>query len=199
MRKLMRTIALTVACVLVFGMIAMAAPSTSTSTSNGADNAVANEAYALNYSLTAPEGTAIYPLNNEWLQRAKDFAASKAEIGNVVTIFDLRSNAKDFDFSVTCDKLESGKSYVLLHFIGTNWEKEYTDPTAWEVIKCTVNGKTLTAHVNGTSPFAIAEGSATGAAVVAPKTGEVIAISAILAMLMMAGAVVCAKKARLQK
>ena len=199
MRKLMRTIALTVACVLVFGVVAMAAGSTSTGTTPAGDAAVAQEAYALNYSLNAPEGTAIYPLNAEWLQRAVDFAAKKSEIGNVVTIFDLRSNAKNFDFSVTCDKLEAGKTYVLLHFIGANWETDYSNPDAWEVIPCTVNGKVLSAHVNGTSPFAIAEGSATGAAVVAPKTGEVIALSAILAMLMMAGAVVCAKKARLQK
>lgn len=199
MRKLMRTIALTVACVLVFGVVAMAAGSTSTQTTNAGDAAVAQQAYDLQYSLKAPEGTKIYPLNAEWLERAKAFAAGNNSVGNVLTIFDLRSTAKDFDFSVTYDGLEEGKNYVFLHFIGENWETEYSDPTKWEIVSAVVNGKVISGHAKSTSPWAIAEGTATGAAVVAPKTGEVIAISAILAMLMMAGAVVCAKKARLQK
>ncbi|MBP5265022.1 MAG: hypothetical protein J6Z33_11745, partial [Lachnospiraceae bacterium] len=181
------------------GVIAMAAPSTSTSTSNSVDTTVAQQAFGLRDGFTSTKDADLYPLNGTWLQRAIDFAATKANIGNVVTIFDLRSSNKDFDISIKSGLLEAGKSYVLLHFIGANWETEYTDPNAWEVITCQFDGTTLTAHINGTSPFAIAEGTATGAAVVAPKTGEVIAISVILAMLMMAGAVVCAKKARLQK
>jgi len=189
MRKLMRTIALTVACVLVFGMVAMAAGSTSTSTSSAVNDQVAKDAYAMSYSLQSTKDAKIFPLNEDWLNKAKEFAASRNDVGNVITIFDLQSTATDFDFSVTCDKIEEGKNYVFLHFVNDQWV----------IVSATVNGKTIAAHASSASPWAIAEGTATGAAVVAPKTGEVIAVSAILAMLMMAGAVVCAKKARLQK
>ncbi|MBO4748877.1 MAG: hypothetical protein J5546_01025 [Lachnospiraceae bacterium] len=189
MRKLMRSIALTVACVLVFGVVAMAANSTSTTTSSATNDQVAKDAYAMNYSLQAPEGTTIYPLNEDWLNSAKDFAKSNGQVGDVLTVFDLQSTAKGFNFSVTYDKLEAGKNYVFLHFVDGQWV----------IVDAVVNGKMISGYAASTSPWAIAEGTATGAAVVAPKTGEVIAISAILAMLMMAGAVVCAKKARLQK
>ena len=60
------------------------------------------------------------------------------------------------------------------------------------------NNGTVTFQVKDFSPFAIVEGTAS-AAVVAPKTGEVIALAAIMAIVMMAGAAVCAKKARIQK
>ena len=199
MRKLMRTIALTIACVLVFGMVAMAAGSTSTTTTGTGDTKVAKDGIGIAGTLQAPEGVKVFPLNAAWLARAQAYADTRDELGKVLTIFDLRATVTNFDFTVSFDELEAGKNYVYIHYYGENWETDY-DPSKWEIISAVVDGKNITAHANSTSPWAIVEATGTVAtAVVAPKTGEVIAISAILAMLMMAGAVVCAKKARLQK
>ena len=122
MRKLMRTIALTVACVLVFGVVAMAANSTSTGSSSATNDQVAKDAFAMAYTLQAPDGTNINPLNEDWLNSAITFANAHPEIGKVLTVIDLSSDKKDFDFSVEFNGLDPNKSYVWLHYVDGEWK-----------------------------------------------------------------------------
>lgn len=186
MKKLVKTIAVTIAAVLVFGMTVSAAGSTDTSTSNAVADQLAKD--AMNMSASGAEDLKLNPVGPHWLESAQAFANGQAGVGKVLTAFELTSSAKNVTVTVNYAGLEAGKSYVFLHYNGTSWD----------IIPATLNGQSLTGTFPSFSPVAIAEGTAS-AAVVAPKTGEVIALTAILAVIMMAGAAVCAKKARFQK
>ena len=86
--------------------------------------------------------------------------------------------------------VKKGDAFTVLHKVNGSYEI---------INAVAIDDNILQFQTSSASPFAIVTGTATATSVVAPKTGEVIALSAILAIVMMAGAALCAKKARLQK
>ena len=201
MKKLMRSISLILAVVMVLGMTVFAAGSTSTSTGDATSKKLWDDWKQIKEALEG-DGVSVYPLDGDWLTWAQQYADTRDDLGKVLTVFDMTSENKGFYVTIKYSELVPGKQYALLHYFGENWEdKSKHDNSKWEVILVTYDGSDkLKALITGTSPFGIVEYTGSGsAAVVAPKTGEVIALSAIFALIMMAGAVVCAKKARLQK
>ncbi len=202
MKKFVRTIALALAAVLVFGMTALAAPSAETNNTNLSDieKKLLDDAVEINYSLQG-DGFTAGPVDGWWIEKAKEYVAAHPDVikGEVLTVVDIRHNGAA-DVTFNCKYFTGNGPFYVLHYVGKNWEdRSQYDKDAWQLIQVTKNANgTFTFHSDSYSPFAFISGTA-GAAVVAPKTGEVIAISAILALIMMAGAVVCAKKARLQK
>lgn len=203
MKKFVKTLAATLAAVLVFGMTVSAAPSSSTVSSNPINKTNAEDVQAMSKSGStkafAADGSQV-TLNIAALSQADQDKiqqyANDNGLGGVKYAFDMTFNGGSAPYKVElkCSSLVVGNTYTVLHFIGgigsNNIEKI--------VVKCNENG-VLAFTVNSASPFAIVEGTATATSVVAPKTGEVIALSAIIAIVMMAGAALCAKKARLQK
>lgn len=206
MKKLIKSLALVLAAILVFGLTVSAAPSPSGVNATDLDRKIAGQVQKIANNGGFGVNGQIGNLSAKWLKWAQDYATAK-NLGEVKTIFFFDSNETNKNFSCRFDEVEKGKEYVFLHYTGANaksgnWEdvteKEY-DPNAWEVIKVTVTDDyILTGYFNSFSPIGIAE-AGSGASVVAPKTGEIIALAAIMALIMIAGAVVCAKKARLQK
>lgn len=200
MKKFVRTIALALAAVMVFGMTALAAPSPSTTTTlTGTDQQLFTDAVVIGYSVKG-EGFSVGPVSADWLARAKEYVANHPNVikGEVHTCVDIRHDGAA-TFTFNCKYFTGEGPFYVLHYFEKDWETGEYKPESWELIPVTKNADgTFSFTANSYSPFAFITGTA-GAAVVAPKTGEVIAISAILALIMMAGAVVCAKKARLQK
>ena len=206
MKKLIKSLALVLAAILVFGMTVSAAPSPSGNDLDPATKKLAGQAQGIANNGGFGVNGQIGNLSAKWLVWAQQYADSH-NLGEVKTIFFFDSSETNKNFSCRFDEVEKGKEYVFLHYTGANaksgnWEdvteKEY-DPNAWEVIKVTVNDDhVLTGFFGHFSPIGITE-AGSGASVVAPKTGEIIALAAIMALIMIAGAVVCAKKARLQK
>jgi hypothetical protein len=201
MKKFVRSIALTLAAVLVFGMTVFAATSTETTNTSFSDveQKLFDDAIAISYA-TKTDGVTVGPVSADWLTRAKEYVATHPNVikGEVLTVVDFRSaGAATVTFNT---KYFTGEGpFYVLHYYAKDWETGAYDKEAWELIPVTKNADgTFSFTCNSFSPFALITGTA-GSAVVAPKTGEVIAISAILALIMMAGVVVCAKKARLQK
>ena len=205
MKKLIRSIALTVAAVLVFGMVAMAAPSTETNNTplTGDDLKLFEDAIQIKDTVDGTSGISVGPVSSKWLTRAREFVNTHPQVvkGEVLTVVDIRHDGAA-DVTFNCKYFTGNGPFWVLHYYGNDWENDDAyegQKECWELIEVKINGNgTYTFHSDRFSPFAFVSGTA-GAGVVAPKTGEVIAISAILALIMMAGAVVCAKKARLQK
>jgi len=194
MKKFVKTLAATLATVLVLGMTVSAAGSTSTSTTDSADKANVENTQAM-----AKSGqTKAVDANGEVvaltfgfgvdMQSAQDFATAHG-LGTVLAQFDMSAAKSNVTVTLKIPGLKNDTAYTALHKKGDSWEQLATTNN---------NNGTVSFHVNDCSPFAIVEGTAS-AAVVAPKTGEVIALAAIMAIVMMAGAAVCAKKARIQK
>ena len=194
MKKLTRTIVLLLAAVMVFGMTVFAAASPENNNGgNGGDNTLFNQFQQTNIN----NGAKLGPCDFNVIELARQYMSWKGLTGEIITAVDI-VGAANTDYTLTASYIDANGSYYLLHYLGSLDAPDYT---AFEQIGTTTNANSInfktTEH---TSPFVIVKGTAPAtAAVVAPKTGEVIAISAILALIMMAGAVVCAKKARLQK
>ena len=196
MKKLIKTLALTLAAVLVFGLTVSAATSPSTATVSAVTQALANDASQIASDGGFGVAGTIGNLDEDWLARAQAYADAHG-LGKVVTIFRFDSSAKNVNFSVRYANLKDNQEYSFLHYTG---DVNNYDANAWEVIKATKSeGQRLTGFFVSFSPIGIVEGSASAAAVVAPKTGEVVTLAILMALMMIAGAVVCAKKARLQK
>lgn len=194
MKKFVKTLAATLATVLVLGMTVSAAGSTSTSTTDSADKANVEDTQAM-----AKSGqTKAVDANGEVvdltfgfgadLESAQAFATAHG-LGKVLVQFDMSAAKGNLTVILKIPGLKNDTAYTVLHKKGDSWE---TIPAVNN------NNGTISFHVDSFSPYAVVEGAA-GAAVVAPKTGEVIALAAIMAIVMMAGAAVCAKKARIQK
>lgn len=201
MKKFVRSIALVLAAVLVFGMTALAATSSETTNTSLSDveKKLLDDAVEIGYSTTG-DGITVGPVSADWLKRAKDYVAAHPEVvkGEVLTCVDIRHNGAA-TVTFNCKYFTGNGPFYVLHYDASDWETGAYNENNWKLIEVTKNADgTYSFTSPNFSPFAFISGTA-GSAVVAPKTGEVIAISAILALIMMAGAVVCAKKARLQK
>jgi len=201
MKKFVRSIALVLAAVLVFGMTALAATSSETTNTSLSDveKKLLDDAVEIGYSTTG-DGITVGPVSADWLKRAKDYVAAHPEVvkGEVLTCVDIRHNGAA-TVTFNCKYFTGNGPFYVLHYDAADWETGAYNENNWKLIAVTKNADGTYSFTSPSfSPFAFISGTA-GSAVVAPKTGEVIAISAILALIMMAGAVVCAKKARLQK
>lgn len=196
MKKFARTIALVIAAVMVFGMTVIAADSTSTTTTDANQqlaNRIAQDNIDMNYTASGAKFDGIKP---DWLARARKYAADHG-LGEIYTVSNIVHDGPA-TVSFQSKYADANGAYYMLHYVGADWQNDAAyNPESWVVVPVTNNNGTLTFTSDSFSPFALGKGAA--AAVVSPKTGEVMAISAILAMIMIAGAVVCAKKARLQK
>lgn len=196
MKKFVKTLAATLATVLVFGMTVSAAGSTSTSTTDSTQKQnvedVQNLAKSGQTKGVDANGNVVDMKINfgtvEDQKSAQEFATANG-LGTVLVEFDMTCSASNFTAILKVPGLKNNTEYTALHFKGGKWVSIATTNN---------NNGTVSFPVDSCSPFAIVEGKA-AAAVVAPKTGEVIALAAILAIAMMAGAVVCARKARVQK
>lgn len=196
MKKFVKTLAATLATVLVFGMTVSAAGSTSTQTTNSvlAQNVADTQNMVKSGETKAvDENGEVVALvfdhgNAEQLASAQEFSTANG-LGKVLVQFEMSASKGNLTVILNIPGLKNNTPYTVLHWNGTAWEK---------IPAINNNNGTISFHVNSFSPYAVVEGDA-GAAVVAPKTGEVIALAAIFAIVMMAGAVVCARKARLQK
>lgn len=199
MKKFIKTLAATLATVLVFGMTVSAAESPSTTTASPAitpDNAVTtqNIQKAGATKGVTKDGTAfkldMAALDKGAEQEFVDYANANG-FKRVVASFDMNAGGRsDFTaiFKVASVSKEADLSLITK-----------VDGKIVNLGKMNNNGdQTWSIGITHNSPYAIVEG-VSAATVVAPKTGEVIALSAIIAIIMMAGAVLCAKKARLQK
>lgn len=198
MKKFIKTLAATLATVLVFGVTVSAASSPSTTTASPAitpDNAVTtqNIQKAGATKGVTKDGTA-FKLNMVALDKAgekkfQDFANANG-LGKVIASFDMTAGGNtNFTAIFKIASVSKDANLTLLHEVNG------------KIVTIAMNNngdQTWSSAIDSCSPFAIVEGTA-AATVVAPKTGEVIALSAIIAIIMMAGAVLCAKKARLQK
>lgn len=200
MKKFARTIALIVAAVLVFGMTVFAAPSTTTRTLTDEEKEalqIALDNINMNESAT---GATFDGLKPDWLKRARKFSDDHG-LGYIYTVSNIKHDgpAHVTFLSKYADANASGNDqYFMLHYIGEDWENDAKyNPEAWIVIPVYIENGKFAFDSDSFSPFAFGKGNVK--AIVAPKTGEVVVISVIVAMIMMAGAVVCAKKARLQK
>ena len=203
MKKFIKTLAATLATVLVFGMTVSAAgsPSTTTTPANtiptyisvntqDIQKAGATKAILADGSTVKPEMVA---LGEEYEKAFKEFA-QKNGLGDLVASFDMTVKTEgDFKLMLKVAMVSKGTELSLLHMVDGQIHTHALTATGED-------NTYISDAIDHNSPFAIVVGKAsTTTAVVAPKTGEVIALSAIIAIIMMAGAVVCAKKARLQK
>jgi hypothetical protein len=198
MKKLVRSIALVLAAVMVFGMTVFAS-SPQTSTLQGTNQWLFDESQKLWYSVQAHgnDGVTVGPVSEDWLKRAREYAAAN-NLGEIYCVYDIRHNGAATVHFTTTFADANGTGYFMLHYTDPAWETNGYDAKYWEVIPVTNNNGVLEFTSASFSPFGFGKGAG-AASVVAPKTGEVIAITVILAMILMAGAAVCAKKARLQK
>lgn len=197
MKKFIKTLAATLATVMVFGMTVSAAGSPDGYSANPINASNAEDTQAMSkagatkaFDAAGNQVELKFVASNKEDQAAAEKVAAEKKLGKVVVAFEMTATGNGpYTVTLKVPGLKNDTAYSVMHY--TNG--------AWEVIAAKNNNDgTITFTVNSCSPFAVVEGVAS-AAVVAPKTGEVIAMAAILALVMMAGAVVCAKKARLQK
>lgn len=213
MKRFSKMLALGLAAVLVFGMSAQAAPSVNTSNSQVGQlegertdvevKAVENTA-AISTALVTEE--ALKALGTEYAEGTK-----KVEVAGSFDLKIVEDSAKGSEVTVAVAGVKAANDYKLFHF---------TDDFSRiiEVITPVVaDGKITFKLGDSASPFVLVdmgqkastpsattppsgggssnESPATSPAV-APKTGETVPVAGIMALVLMAGAVFCAKKAR---
>ena len=203
MKKFIKTLAATLATVLVFGMTVSAAssPDTSKNTSNSTDPAksvaVQNMMKEGATKGVLADGKTTIRLEMCALADEKTeeyFGAFCRNNGYTLQLaFDMTASGNTNFTAFFKVPFQVNNKAFLLHYNESSKSVDCQELTQ-------VEDQLLAGQIKSCSPFAIVTGSGNAAtAVVAPKTGEVIALAAILAIVMMAGAVVCARKARLQK
>ena len=200
MKKFIKTLAATLATVLVFGMTVSAAgsPSTPTNDTVNHDNAEKTQKTAQSGRTKGIKDGKSFKLNLVALDaqaqsRLQEWCTANG-YGSIVECFDMSTSEKDFAAEFMVAGIAADSKLALVHELADGSKEVYGLQGNGENVWAT------TSNIKSASPFAIVYGTASAAtAVVAPKTGEVIALAAILAIVMMTGAVVCARKARYQK
>ncbi len=224
-RKFVSFAALTMALTLAFGMTVSAAGSTSTASSNVTQETLdAAAASAKTSAVVDDQGNKVEAaveatvISRENVGAAEQAAATKLpetltqKAGGLVTGFDLKvtladgKEAKNVTVQLAVPGVETGHEYRVLHWTGSDWE--VIAPNA-------VAKGSLTVTFASLSPIVIIEvaakdtgsnsgsgdngnsGASAPAADVSPKTGETLPMAGTAVLLCLAGAAVCAKKARI--
>lgn len=210
MKRFTKMLALGLAAVLVFGMSAQAAPSVDTSSYAGG-TIEGGRSDVKGSDLKEEVKTAV-------VEKIKSDAAVAEKIGNpekvvVVGGFDLEivdEAAKGKDVTVAMAGVKKENKYMLLHFSDSYELLEAI------LIENADDGKITFKLGDSASPFVLVdmgekepEPDPTNppsnddsskpqetSPAVAPKTGETVPVAGIMALVLMAGAVICAKKAR---
>ena len=208
MRKLSKLLALGLAMVLTFGMTVSAAEdSTNTGTSNAETEALTNQITGATVDV---EGVTV-DLGKVYVESKEEadvlVEALKDEDGiedaTIVAATDVQvtgANGQSVTVTLEVKGVEKGKEYVAFHLGKGGWE-------ALDVVVLEDGKIQITS--DDWSPVYIVEveeedededdkdeKKEEAAAVVSPKTGEVMPIASIMAVICLAGVAVCAKKAR---
>lgn len=215
MKKFSKIMAASLALALAFGMTVSAAPSGGSS--DGVKQALQEQANGVNSSIKAPEGVVAYATAvtegayNNVLDKVADSATSQkaaaalklsgAKVLPPLLVIDLHSDKENVELTFAVPGAATGKRYALLHMNADGSVKEVLPAT------CAADG-TITATFTTFSIYAVVEieevgdnGPAESPAPApsdntSPKTGETMPVAGIMALLLLAGAVVCAKKVR---
>lgn len=210
MKRFTKMLALGLAAVLVFGMSAQAAPSVNTSNSQvgkleGERTDVKVEAVENTAAISTALVTeaALKELGTEYAEGTK-----KVEVAGSFDLKIVEDSAKGSEVTVAVAGVKAANNYKLFHF---------TDDFSRiiEVITPVVaDGKITFKLGDSASPFVLVDMGEKAPAptnppsndddskpqetspAVAPKTGETVPAAGIMALVLMAGAVICAKKAR---
>lgn len=222
MKKFAKMLALSVATVLTLGMTVSAAESVSTTNPSVTADTLATQAEAVqaaNPTATTEDGTAVTLTveattvemfdDAETAADAMDLAANDGTT-TVIAAFELdAAGATNVTISITVPGVTADGKYAFLHFNGT----------AWELIAATNNNGVLTGTFASLSPVAVVEivdgaapttnngGNRSSASAPAaapapaesPKTGETVPVAGVMALILIAGAAVCAKKVRFER
>lgn len=211
MKRFTKMLALGLAAVLVFGMSVQAAPSINTSLSE--IGTVSREDVKVEkYTNTAAIEKAMK--NDKVLEKLGEDYQNGTKKVEVVGSFDLtmEDSAKWQVVTVAVVDVKGNHNYMLFHFPDVN------DLTKYEVMEITevADGNITFKLGDSASPFVLVdmgekepEPDPTNppsndddskpqetSPAVAPKTGETVPAAGIMALVLMAGAVICAKKAR---
>lgn len=227
MKKLSKILALGLAMALTFGLTVSAAGSTSTTNSEVTNTTLAKQAEEVQKGATAKteDGTAVNVTVEAATVDTFDSAAAAAKdaaktitknegTATVIATFKLSVDVTDKPVTITVKVpgVKADGKYAFLHYDGAKWE----------VIAATNNNGALTGTFKSLSPVAVVElkdgaepaapannnnnntGSNTEAAAPAPaaespKTGETVPVAGILAVILLAGAAICAKKYQMSK
>lgn len=209
MKRFTKMLALGLAAVLVFGMSVQAAPSINTSLSD--IGTVSREDVKVEkYTDTAKIKEAMS--NDKVLENLGEDYQNGTKKVEVVGSFDLtmEDSAKGQVVTVAVADVKENHNYKLFHFPDVN------DLTKYEVMEITgvADGNITFKLGDSASPFVLVDMGEKAPAptnppsndddskpqetspAVAPKTGETVPVAGIMALVLMAGAVLCAKKAR---
>lgn len=218
-KRLASSLAVTLVCTMLLGMVAMAEenPSVNTKDPDITDQVLEEAAKAIQ----APEGVTVASASVSAVNAAKEKVekdlkgdiADKLDVAEVqeivpVTAFDLHGTPGKITL-LNVPGVEQGGRYVMLHQKGA---------TEWEVLPVTVNSNgSITFEVESFSFFQLLRATqvvekddgddsspapAAAAAVTAsgapasPKTGEALPAAGIITMICLAGAAVCVRKVR---
>lgn len=228
MKKSSKILTLSLAMALVFGMTVSAAGSTSTTNSEVTNTTLAKQAEEVQKDAAAKteDGTEVTVTVAATTVEKFDSAAAAAKeqaktltkndgTATVVAAFELSVDVADKPviISVKVPGVKADGKYAFLHYDGAKWE----------VIAASNNNGTLTGTFNSLSPVAVIElkdgaepaqsnnnnnsnnnssnntAAAPASAAVSPKTGETVPAAGIMAVILIAGAVICAKKYQMSK
>lgn len=219
MKKISKMLALGLAMALTFGMTVSAAGSTSTTNSNVTNETLAKQAEEVQKDATAKtdDGTAVTVTVEAAKVETFDSAAAYAKeaaktitknegTATVLSTFILTVDVEDKPVTVTVKVpgVKADGKYAFLHYDGKKWE----------VVNAANNNGALTGTFKSLSPVAVVElkdgeepaqnndnndnssneAAAPAPASESPKTGEAVPVAGVAAVLLMAGAVICAKK-----
>lgn len=228
MKKLSKVLALSLAMALTFGMTVSAAGSTSTTNTAVTNTTLAQQAQDVQKDASAKteDGQAVTVTVEATTVDKFDSAATAAKeqaktltkndgTATVVAAFELKVDVADkpVTISVKVPGVKADGKYAFLHFDGAKWE----------VIAATNDNGTLTGTFKSLSPVAVVElkdgaepaqnnnnnsnnnnsntqqAAAPASAAESPKTGETVPVAGVMAVIMLAGAVICAKKYQMSK
>lgn len=209
MRKLSKLLAFGLAMVLTFGMTVSAAEnSTNTGASNAETEALTNQITGATVDVegvTVELGKVFVESKEEADEILKNFVEEDGiEDATIIAATDVQvsgANGQSVTVTLAVNGVEKGKEYVAFHLGKNGWE-------ALEVVVLADGKIQLTS--DDWSPVYIVEVEVEdeddeddedekkeeAAVVVSPKTGEVMPIASIMAVICLAGVAVCAKKAR---
>lgn len=192
MKKLVKMLALGLAAALVFGMAVQAAPSTSTGASMEEVTGVEFKAATEGELAAAQEavGTSLggSVVDAFWMNVTDDF-----EAGTVVTVRVSGVSRGDACYAYKYADDDTTFSNVLAKIALSAGEGTVSFAPVDGCVYLIVNtGKASAPAGSETAPAAPAGGSAASS----PKTGEAAPVAGVMALVLMAGAVICAGKAR---
>lgn len=209
MKKFSKILVASLALALAFGMtVSAASPTTENTTVE--EKALKSAAQSVSESISAPEGVAVSvtaatpeQLNNV-IGKAIDSSVQAnvasalglpgAKITDVMVVFNIEANATNVPMTFRVERASTSRTYALLHMNDDGSVKEVLPA------KCSADGW-ITATFSTYSVYAVVEVTSDAApqGATSPKTGETLPVIGFMALILLAGVVVCAKKVRFNR